>query len=167
MTLQATLHPPRLAAIGAAILMLVGISVVLLSEAGSPSRAGLLKTLEHPAVYPVATVGPSAVDTTLRAGPYRLHVRLTPNRASSRNTLAVTVTEAGKPLAGARASVSYSMPSMNMYNALTTALTRAGRSKLAANEPVLGMPGSWTMRFLVTPAAGRAFSVGLADWMHS
>ena len=77
-------HP--LGASLALALLVVLLSIgVLAATASQPSRSSLLSSLGRPAAFAAASVGPGRVATVTVAGPYRLAVRLTPNRAGLRN----------------------------------------------------------------------------------
>ena len=99
-------------------------------------------------------------------------VALGPNRASVANRLAIRLTDHGRPVSGARVRVSFSMPSMGMWNAYTAVLTPAGAGRYAGTVPVLGMAGQWQLRIdvaarlsgtsPVTVTAGSARSQRLA-----
>ena len=150
-----------------AALGLLGVLVALAVSAGSQSRASVLGALQRPAVFPDAFVGPGPVDQALAAGGDTLALRMTPNRASLRNAITTTVTQHGRAVSGARVTVTYSMPAMDMWNALQTTLVPAGGGSYRADEPVLGMPGIWQLRITVAPPGARAFAVVVNDRMNS
>ncbi len=117
-----------------------GIALVVLAIGvaanTTSSRTSLYSQLQRPATFARAT----ATFASDRAGvPNRLALRL--------------------PLDGARVAVSFSMPSMNMWNGFTGTLTQTGRGTYAMTVPVLGMPGTWLIQFHVAPRAGRPFTV--------
>jgi hypothetical protein len=151
----------------------LALLVVLLSIGGlaatasQPSRSSLLSSLRRPATFAAASVGPGRVATVTVAGPYRLAVRLTPNRAGLRNRVSFRVTQGGRPLAGAHLTVVYSMPAMNMWQALSTPLapTRAGTYR--ADVPALGMPGLWQLKLHLATAGARSVDLTIDDQMRS
>ena len=69
----------------------------------------------------------------------------------------------GRSLSGAQARVSFSMPSMNMWNAYAAPLRASADGHYAAAIPVLGMAGSWRLRIEVTTRSGRSFQVVVRD----
>jgi YtkA-like len=146
---------------------LLGVIVALALSAGSQSRASVLRALQRPAVFPAAFVGPGPFDQALAAGGDTLALRMTPNRASLRNEITTTVTQHGRAVSGVRVTVTYSMPAMDMWNALQMTLVPAGGGGYRANEPVLGMPGIWQLRIMVAPPGARAFTVVVNDRMNS
>ena len=150
-----------------AALGLVGVIVALAVSAGSQSRGSVLRALQQPAVFPAAFVGPGRVDLAIPAGADTLALRMTPNRASLRNEITATVTQRGRAVDGARVTVTYSMPAMDMWGGLQTTLRPAGAGRYRANEPVLGMPGIWQLRIAVAPPGGRAYAVVVNDRMNS
>jgi YtkA-like len=150
-----------------AALGLVGVIVALVVSAGSQSRGSVLRALQQPAVFPAAFVGPGPVDQAIPAGGDTLALRMTPNRASLRNEITATVTEHGRTVDGTRVTVTYSMPAMDMWGGLQTALIPAGGGRYRANEPILGMPGIWQLRITVAPPGAHAFAVVVNDRMNS
>ncbi len=147
-----------LAAVGA----ILGLAVTNRSQ----SRGALLSALQRPAPLPVASVGSGPVDHVMRSGPWTITLRRSPNKASLRNRIAVGITENGRPLDGAAVTATYSMPSMNMWNGLRTALPPSGPGGYAVTEPVLGMPGVWQLRIAIAPRGGRALTVVVNDRMN-
>lgn len=57
------------------------------------------------------------------------------------------------------------MPAMNMANVFTGTLRQGTPGTYAAREPVLGMPGTWEMRFEITPRDAKPFTVLIDDHM--
>ncbi len=158
-------HPYRLGAT-AALLALVALALMVLAGSHAATRGDLLAQLQRPATYPAPSVGPHPVAVSLPAGDYRLGVRVTPNRAAAHNTVALALTRNGVPVHGARVSVVYSMPAMDMQDGLTSSLAPTSGATYSVREPVLGMPGSWAIRFEVRPAGGRPFTVTLNDLLR-
>ncbi len=165
MALRVT-HPSRLVAGVGGLLALIALALMIIAGGHAATRGDLLAQLQRPAAYPATNVGPHPVAVTLNAGDYRLGVRVTPNRAAAHNTVAVALARNGVPVRGARVSVVYSMPAMDMQNALTSGLPATSSATYSVREPVLGMPGSWTMRFEVRPVGGRPFSLTVNDLLR-
>ena len=159
-------HARRAAAIAtAALASLVAVLLVAAGSSGS-SRAALLSQLERPAVFPRAQVGPGPVRAVLAAGPYAVDLRIGPNHAPAHNTVSVRLTRDGRRVGGARVTLSYSMPAMDMGDVLTNALPDRAGGVYSIREPVLGMPGVWVLRFRVQPATGGPFTVTVSDLLR-
>ncbi len=151
----------------AAVIIVALLAVVgLAAAAGSQNRGTLLRQLRRPAILPAASVGPGRVERRLNVGGQAIVVRLTPNRAGQRDRLTAVLADDGLPMNGARVTVSFSMPAMNMWAGLRTQLTADGNGRYSAGEPVLGMPGVWQLRLEAIPVAGRPVSVVVNDRMN-
>ncbi len=123
-------HPYRLVATAAAlVLALLAIPLVMLVASHGTTRAGLLAQLQRPATYAATNVGPRPVAVSLPAGDYRLGLRVTPNRAAAHNTVTVALSRHGLPVRGARVTVVYSMPAMDMNDGLTSTLAASGAGR--------------------------------------
>jgi hypothetical protein len=135
----------------------------LAATASTPARQTLLDQLQRPAVPHRGPSGP-AFDVARRSGSSgSVSVTATPNRASRPNRLSVRVADRGRPLRGAHVTVSFSMPSMRMWNAYTTALSAAGAGRYTAAVPVLGMAGRWQLRVDVAPPGRKRFRLTVDD----
>ena len=148
--------------------LLVGAPAVFSGCGGSVGTitVGEPAAVRAPAAVPAATieVGPGAVrHVALRSG-YRVAIRVTPNRASKPNRVAVSVTQYGVPVSGARVRLSASMLTMDMG---TARYTLAGGGTYAVTTPAWLMPGLWGLAVTVRPPGGPALSFGLADTMRS
>jgi copper transport protein len=109
-----------------------------------------------------ARVGPGPVSTVVTKGPYRVHVRVTPNRAAVQNNFSVTVTKNGKPVPGAQVITKFDMLDMQMGEQSYRFDERApGTFSKAA--PALVMVGHWGLQFEVTPPGAQPFIVTLLD----
>ncbi len=109
-----------------------------------------------------ARVGPGPVSTVVTKGPYRVHVRVTPNRAAVQNDFSVTVTKNGKPVPGAQVITKFDMLDMQMGEQSYRFDERApGTFSKAA--PALVMVGHWGLQFEVTPPGAQPFIVTLLD----
>jgi YtkA-like len=162
------LRNPKLlwASLGAAGLLAVVLAIAALGGGGGVSqRATVYQQLQRPATFASRSVGPGPVSTALQAHGYTLAVRLGPNRASLRNALAIVLRRAGRPVSGARVTVTYSMPSMNMANVFSGRLAQSAAGTYTAEQPVFGMPGAWRLSFSVAVAGQAPVAVALDDRM--
>jgi hypothetical protein len=159
-------HSARISAVTATVALLA-LAVVLLASPAVQSRSSVLAQLQRPATSVGTTVGPGPARATLHVGGYTIGLALTPNRASVRDQLAITLTRGGRPLAGARVTIGFSMPAMNMWNGLRSSARRSANGVYLANEPVLGMPGVWQLRLRIAPAASAPMAITVDDQMRS
>ncbi len=139
---------------------------ILAITASSQARSQLLAQLERPATPAKLIAGKGALKATARTGSYRLGLQVSPDRASVPNALSVRVTEGGRPLNGAHATVTFSMPEMNMWHVFTSRLVPQPHGTYAAAEPVLGMAGPWQLLVRVTRGR-RSTTFVVADRMGS
>lgn len=151
-----------------AALSLLGLTwLALMALRSHPGgRSAVLAQIEKPASAPTATVGPGPVATSLEVAGYTAAVRIPVNRASDPQVVSVSLTGPSGRVEGARVTLSYSMPSMNMPSVLTTSLASRGGGVYSARAAALEMPGDWLLSFRITPAHGRALLVALADRMR-
>ncbi len=119
----------------AVVALAFGVAAV---TAGSTTRNSLYSQLQRPAMT------------------HQVEVTFATNRASVRNRLSLKL-----PADAARVTVSFSMPSMNMWNGLTGTLVRSGQGTYSMSLPVLGMPGTWMMQFHIVPPHGAAYTVAI------
>jgi hypothetical protein len=162
---RSRISPPLRVALAFGLLAVLLSIGVLAATASPPGRSSLLRELQRPATSAAASVGPGPVSTVIPAGPYKLALALTPNRAGVRDHLSVTLTAGARPIRGAQITVVFSMPVMNMWQALTTRLATHGTVAYTADEPVLGMAGMWQMRLRVAPPNGPSFDLTVNDHM--
>ena len=148
----------RLSAFGL-IPVVLGTIAVLAASTG-PNRAAVFSALERPATPAPA---PPATKFVVDREGYRVQVKVSPNLASRPNRLLVTVTRHGRPVKVDRVGASFSMPAMNMWNALTSSLHSTQHGGYAGTEPVLGMAGLWQLRFTVVGPGGRRFTAAIDD----
>jgi YtkA-like len=153
------------AAVTIALLLLAIAALALTAGGGVSHRASVYGQLERPATFPATTVGPGPVRSTVQAGAYRVSIALSPNRARVRDHVAIALAQGGRPVNGARVSVTYSMPSMGMLNVFSGPLAQAAGGTYSAREPVFGMPGAWRLRFAVAPPGAAPFTVVINDRM--
>ena len=144
------------------VLLAVG---VLAATASTPGRSSVLRQLERPATHGGVRVASGGLKAVLRGQRYRLALGLMPNRAAVRNRLSVQLSDHGRPLDGARVTVTFSMPVMNMWGALTTRLVPTGNGTYTTSLPVLGMAGSWQLRLNADAPGGVSISRTLNDRM--
>jgi len=149
-----------------AVLPVAGVGA-LAATASTPSRRALLNELQTAAVPARPASGPGVrIVRPARSG-YAIVLSLAPNSASGPNRVSVRVTRHGQSLTGARVKLSFSMPSMNMWQAYTTVLKTSGPGRYKATVPVLGMAGRWQLRVSVSPRSSAAFPVTVTDRMGS
>ncbi len=119
----------------AIIALALGVAAV---TASSSTRTSLYSQLQRPAIT------------------HHVELAFATNRASLPNRLSLRL-----PDDAARVTVSFSMPSMNMWNGLTGTLVPSGHGTYSMRVPVLGMPGTWLLQFRVAPRAGAAYTVAV------
>lgn len=128
----------------------LAVSLFLASIAAAVAAAG-------------ADVGPGPATATLTRLPYRLELRLSPNKAAVAGTISIRLTRDGRPVDHARIRATFTMLDMDM-GSVTKRVPHAGPPGLYARPaPVLGMGGHWRVRIHVTPAGGAAFTVSVVD----
>ena len=103
---------------------------------------------------------------TLPAGDYRLGLRVTPNRAAAHNTVTVVLNRHGVPVRGARVTVVYSMPAMDMQDGLTSGLPATSGATYSVREPVLGNARLLDDAFRSAARSGRPFSLTVNDLLR-
>jgi copper transport protein len=140
------------------ILFVVGAlfaAVVLTSLAPPASALARVKDIS-------ARVGPGPVSEVVSKGPYRVHVRVTPNRAAIPNTFSVSVTKNGQPVQGAQVVSRFDMLDMDMGE-LSYRLRESQPGTFSKSAPALVMVGHWALAFEVTPPGQQPFVVTLLD----
>ena len=125
----------------------------------------MLAQLSTPTVRARTVAGSTRTQWALTNGAYRVSLRITPNRASAHDTIALRLARHDRPVDGATVTVTYSMPAMNMWDAFTGSLPQTGGGAYRAREPVFGMAGAWQLRFRIVPNDGAPFTVRVADRM--
>jgi len=131
----------------------------------APGSAAPASTASASASVPEGRLGPRPIAALVHAQGYGLGLTLAPNRASLRNRLSIVLRRDGQPVTGARVTVVYGMPAMDMQDAYTSRLPASANGAYSAMQPVFGMPGIWQLRFEVTPPRGAPFSVTINDRM--
>jgi copper transport protein len=165
--LQAAGVRPSLGA-GAAILLRRLVQGEIVFVGGALFAAVVLTSLAPPSsalarVQNIsARVGPGPVARTVEKGPYRLHVRVSPNRAALENTFSVAVTRAGRPVRGAEVVSRFDMLDMDMGEQ-SYRFRENKPGVFSRSAPALVMVGHWAIQFEVTPPGGRPFVVTLLD----
>jgi YtkA-like len=107
-------------------------------------------------------VGPGAVSKVVPRGAQRLHLRISPNRASSSNTISIELTRAGTHLRGARVTMSLEMAEMAMAPQ-TVALREVRPGVYAFSGRALVMGGTWGLVFRVAPRSGMRSTLAVVD----
>jgi copper transport protein len=93
---------------------------------------------------------------------YKLHFRLSPNRAAVPNSFAVAISRDGEPVRGAEITTSFSSLDMEMgRQGYRFEETSPGVYERSA--PALVMVGRWGLTFEITPPHGEPFDVVLVD----
>ena len=135
---------------------------------GALFAAGVLASLAPPSsalakVQDVAArVGPGPVSTTIAKAPYRVHVRVTPNRAAVQNAFSVSLTRGGAPVRGAEVVTRFDMLDMEMGEQ-SYRFRELRPGVFSKSAPALVMVGHWALQFEVTPPGGKPFVVTLLD----
>jgi copper transport protein len=109
-----------------------------------------------------ARVGPGPVTTVVSKPPYKVRVRVTPNRAAIQNGFEVTLTRDGKPVQGAQVITKFDMLDMEMGEQ-SYKLREVRPGVFSKSAPALVMVGHWGLQFEVTPPGGQPFVVTLVD----
>jgi hypothetical protein len=102
------------------------------------------------------------VSETVAKGPYRVHVRVTPNRAAVNNAFELALTRNGRPVRGAEVVTKFDMLDMEMGEQ-SYRLRERRPGVFRHSAPALVMVGHWGLLFEVTPPGGRPFVVTLLD----
>jgi copper transport protein len=140
----------------------------ILVVAAALFAAGVLASLAPPSsalarVQDIsARVGPGPVSETVAKGPYRVHVRVTPNRAAVNNAFELALTRNGRPVRGAEVVTKFDMLDMEMGEQ-SYRLRERRPGVFRHSAPALVMVGHWGLLFEVTPPGGRPFVVTLLD----
>jgi copper transport protein len=109
-----------------------------------------------------ARVGPGPVTTVVTKEPYRVQVRVTPNRAAVPNTFELVLTRGGKPVPGAQVITKFDMLDMEMGEQ-SYKFRQLRPGVFSKSAPALVMVGHWGLVFEVTPPNGKPFVVTLVD----
>ncbi len=155
-------HPFRLVSIAIVAFVQLGLAA-LAATATPPSVGDLLKQQQRPAVFPAASAGPGRVQTSIRVGHDRAGLTIAPNRATVRNAISVSITYRGRPVGDARITVTFSMPTMAMWNAFALTLAERRGGRYSASVPVVGMTGLWQLHVQITPPGAQSTSFIVAD----
>ena len=140
----------------------------ILFVAAALFAAGVLASLAPPSsalarVQDIsARVGPGPVSETVAKGAYRVHVRVTPNRAAVNNAFELALTRNGRPVRGAEVITKFDMLDMEMGEQ-SYRLRERRPGVFRHSAPALVMVGHWGLLFEVTPPSGRPFVVTLLD----
>ena len=109
-----------------------------------------------------ARVGPGPVSTVVTKQPYKVQVRVTPNRAAVPNTFQLALTRDGKPVPGAQVITKFDMLDMEMGEQ-SYRFRELRPGVFSKSAPALVMVGHWGLVFEVTPPQGKPFVVTLLD----
>ena len=145
---------------------LVGGEVVLVATA--IFAAAVLSSLPPPAKALAsignasAQVGPGRVVSVVSHGPYRLELRVSPNRAAQPNEFALRITRDGQPLRGAQVTSTFTMLDMEM-GAQSYHLAEQAPGTYGKSLSSLVMVGRWGLSFQVQPPGGASFAVLFLD----
>ena len=140
----------------------------ILFVAAALFAAGVLASLAPPSsalarVQDIsARVGPGPVSESVTKGPYRVHVRVTPNRAAVNNEFELALTRNGRPVRGAEVVAKFDMLDMEMGEQ-SYRLREHRPGVFRHSAPALVMVGHWGLLFEVTPPGSRPFLVTLLD----
>lgn len=149
----------------------IGVVVVLFAImavaaiASTHARGSGVHQRQSPTATTSRRAGPGPIAAGLSFAPYRAQLVITPNRASVRNRVALAISRGDRPVTDARVTVTYSMSAMNMGNVFTGPLRHHAHGRYGGLQPVLGMPGTWELRFVVTPRHAKPFTVLIDDHM--
>src|SRR6185312_2148286 len=131
-------------------------AAAVLSSLAPPSSA--LAKVQNVA----ARVGPGPVAETVSKSPYKVLVRVTPNRAAVPNTFQVELTRNGKPVQGAQVITKFDMLDMQMGEQ-SYEFKELSPGVFSKSAPALVMVGHWGLVFEVTPPKGKPFVVTVLD----
>jgi copper transport protein len=131
-------------------------AAAVLSSLAPPSSA--LARVQNVA----ARVGPGPVTATVSKSPYKLRLRVTPNRAARQNAFGLTLTKNGKPVPGAQVITKVDMLDMEMGEQ-SYRLRELRPGVFSKSAPALVMVGHWGLQFEVSPPGGKPFTVTLLD----
>jgi copper transport protein len=140
----------------------------ILFVASALFAAGVLASLAPPSsalarVQDIsARVGPGPVSEAVTKGPYRVRVRVTPNRAAVNNAFELALTRNGRPVRGAEVITKFDMLDMEMGEQ-SYQLRERRPGVFQHSAPALVMVGHWALLFEVTPPGGKPFVVTLVD----
>jgi copper transport protein len=109
-----------------------------------------------------ARVGPGPVTETVSKSPYKVLVRVSPNRAAVPNAFSLTLTRDGKPVPGAEVVTKFDMLDMEMGEQ-SYRLRELRPGVFSKSAPALVMVGHWGLQFEVTPPGEKPFVVTLVD----
>jgi copper transport protein len=140
----------------------------ILFVASALFAAGVLASLAPPSsalarVQDIsARVGPGPVSEAVTKGPYRVRLRVTPNRAAVNNAFELALTRNGRPVRGAEVITKFDMLDMEMGEQ-SYQLRERRPGVFQHSAPALVMVGHWALLFEVTPPGGKPFVVTLLD----
>lgn len=153
---------------GALIALVAGVS-------GCGAAAGTITVGEPAPATPVSApvqvaagarraVGPGAFATAILRDGYRVAIRVSPNRASTSNRVAVSVRRDGELVRDADVRLTANMEAMDMG---VGHYQLDGRTLYSARPPAWLMPGLWQLVVSVQPVGGPAVRVALDDLLRN
>jgi hypothetical protein len=156
---------PRVLLVTLAVGVLGLLSIAALSMQ-TQTRGSVMAQLQRPA-HQITARG-SKFSASARNVNARINLTLAINRAGAIDPARVSILGvAGRPIRGAQVMLTYSMPSMNMWNVYSSRLepdvSRAG--SYSGTEAVLGMAGRWRITVTVALRAGSTERFTLIDQM--
>jgi len=165
--LQHAAAQPSLAG-GAATLLRRLVQGEIVLVAGAVFGAVVLTSLPPPSTAlarvqnVAARVGPGPVSKEIAKGPYRVRVRVSPNRAALPNDFSLALTRNGQPVRGAQVVTKFDMLDMEMGEQ-SYRFREVRPGVFSKSAPALVMVGHWGLVFEVTPPGGKPFVVTLVD----
>jgi copper transport protein len=144
--------------VGGEVLLLAGalFAAAILTSLAPPPRA--LASIGRAS----ARVGPGPAVSVVRRGPYRVELRVTPNKVAVPNDFSVRVTKAGKPVRSAEVTATFTMLDMEMPQ-LSYTLPEREPGVFSRSAPALVMVGRWGLSFEIRPPGGSPLEVLLLD----
>jgi hypothetical protein len=152
----------------AAVAAALGAPALALLATTTQTRSALMSQLQRPA-DPAQTVGRGFSANAKNRG-LRVYLTLGANRAGLRDPARLAVVgRGGRVVTGAVVTLSYSMPSMNMWHVYASRLTPipGAPGSYGATQGVLGMAGRWRITVTVVLRGHRAQRFAISDWMRA
>ena len=129
----------------------------------SVALVGAAAAYRHPGATSPQTVRVAPADAALtrhlRVRGYDVDVRVVPNRAGRTTQISLRLIGRGRPVSGARVTLTTLMAGMEGYK---SRLLQRAPGRYAHAWPPL-MPGAWRLHFAIAPPDGRRFRVTLVD----
>jgi len=142
---------------GEIVLVVAALFAAAVLSSLAPPSSALAKVQDV-----AARVGPGPVTETVSKSPYKVLVRVSPNRAAVPNAFSLTLTRDGKPVPGAEVVTKFDMLDMEMGEQ-SYRLRELRPGVFSKSAPALVMVGHWGLQFEVTPPGEKPFVVTLVD----